>query len=108
MGETAKQTNKSGMRSKSSRKDDRPIDFSKCGVVIFFVEGGLLNCTDCNPVPGGTGNHLHEAHVKCGLTSADSGLQLDLEGSRQPVSQRRSSPCGLFSRAEDKLKRRMT
>src|SRR5437763_4583203 len=33
--------------------------------------------------------------------------QLDLGRSRQ-ASQRRSSPCGLLSRAKDKLKRRMT
>jgi hypothetical protein len=35
-------------------------------------------------------------------------LQLDLEKSRKAVSQRRSSPKGSFSLAEDALKRRMT
>ena len=33
-----------------------------------------------------------------------SGLQLGSGGSRETVSQRRSSACGLFSRAEDKVK----
>ena len=53
------------MRRKASRKGDRPIDFLKCRVVIFlfsfFVEVGLLNCINCNPVPRGTRNHPHEA-----------------------------------------------
>src|SRR6266403_2687222 len=44
---------------------------------------------------------------KSGLTSADSGLQL-IWRSRKAVSQRRSSPYGLFSRAEDALKNRVT
>ena len=81
---SAKHTSTSGMRKKPSRKGERPIDFLKCGVVIFFVfiffvKVGLLNCTNRNPVPRGTRNHPHEALWKSGLTSADSGLQLDLE-----------------------------
>ena len=55
----------SGMRTRASREGDRPIDFLECGVVIFFVfifvEVGLLNCINCNPVPRGTRNHPHEA-----------------------------------------------
>ncbi|PYJ16183.1 MAG: hypothetical protein DME96_10800 [Verrucomicrobia bacterium] len=47
-------------------------------IFIFFVEVGLLNCFNCNPVPRGTRNHPHEALWNSGLTSADSGLQLDL------------------------------
>jgi hypothetical protein len=43
-GESLKQTSASGMRRKASRKGDRPIDFLKCRVVIFFVEVELLNC----------------------------------------------------------------
>ena len=39
--------------------------------------------------------------------SADSGPQLDLEIALNGVSAK-VSLCGLFSRAEDKLKRRMT
>ena len=31
------------MRRKPRRKGDRPIDFLKCRVVIFFVEAGLLS-----------------------------------------------------------------
>jgi len=33
---------------------------------------------NCNPVPRGIRNHPHEALLNSGLTSADSGLQLDL------------------------------
>src|SRR5436189_4640843 len=71
------------MRRKLSRTGERPIDFLKCGFVIFFVfiffvKVGLLNCTNRNPVPRGTRNHPHEALWNSGLTSADSGLQLDL------------------------------
>jgi len=76
--------------------------------VIFELEIGLLNCINRNPVPRGTRNHPHEALWKSGLTSADSGLQMDLGGSRKTEFQRKSGRCGLFSRAEDKLKRRMT
>jgi site-specific DNA-methyltransferase (adenine-specific) len=30
-------------------------------LLSFFVEAGLLNCINCNPVPRGTRNHPHEA-----------------------------------------------
>jgi hypothetical protein len=33
-----------------------------------------------------TENHSDEAHLKCGFTSADSGLQLDLEIALSGVS----------------------
>src|SRR5206468_10362858 len=52
--------------------------FISLALVIFEVEAGLLNCINCNPVPRGTRNHPHEALWNSGLTSADSGLQLDL------------------------------
>src|SRR6266849_6530225 len=43
---------------------------------IFFVEVGLLNCINCNPVPRGARNHPHEAlAASLGLTQ---GFQLDL------------------------------
>ena len=42
-----------------------------------------------------------------GLASADSGLQLDLEIALGGVSAK-VQPLRLISRAEDKLKRRMT
>jgi len=45
-----------------------------------------LNCINCNPVPRGTRNHPHEALWNSGLTSADSGLQLDLEIALSGVS----------------------
>ena len=70
------------MIRKANREGERPIDFLKCRVVIFFVfffvGVGLLNCINCNPVPRGTRNHPHEALLHSGLTSADSGLRLDL------------------------------
>jgi len=54
------------MSTNASRKGDRPIDFTKCRVVIFcsFVEAGLLNCINCNPVPLGTGNHSSRGAFK--------------------------------------------
>src|SRR6266478_8143882 len=74
----------------------------------FSVEVGLLNCINSNPVPRGTRNHPHDALWNSGLTSDDSALQLDLANRVKRQSQRRSSPTGFFSRAEDALKRRMT
>src|SRR5438128_600221 len=55
---------------------------SHCSFSCFEGEVGLLNCSDFNPVPRGTRNHLHEALWNSGRTSADSGLQLDWGGSR--------------------------
>ena len=70
------------MRRKARRQGDEPIDFLKCRVVIVFVfvfcRGWISDCINCNPVPRGTSNHPHEALLNSGLTSADSGLQLDL------------------------------
>src|SRR5207302_2273076 len=90
-GESAKQASTSAVRNKPYRKGDRPIDFPKCRVVIFFVEVGFLNCINCNPVPRGTRNHPHKA-LSRGLTSADSGLQLDLEIALSGGFQRSISP----------------
>src|SRR5580704_9959478 len=63
-GESAKQQSASAMRRKP-RKLSGPIDFLKYRVVIFFVfiyvEVGLLNCINCNPVSCGAKNHPHEA-----------------------------------------------
>src|SRR5438045_4242587 len=57
---TAKQASASVMRSKPSHEGDRLIEI-RDGVVIFVfifsVEAGLLSCSNCNPVPRGTGNH---------------------------------------------------
>jgi len=72
-------------------------------LVSFLVEAGLFDCINCNPVPRGTRNHPHEALWNSGLTSVDSGLQLDLVIALNGVSAK-IQPCGLFSRAEDKLK----
>ena len=38
------------------------------------------------------------------LASADSGLQLDLGDRAKRCLSERPAPCGLFSRAEDKVK----
>src|SRR6058998_1315951 len=80
--------------------------FISLALVIFEVEAGLLNCVNCNPVPRETRNQPRETHLNSGLTSADSGLQ----SHRGDHAKRclRFSPCGLFGRAQDKLKRRMT
>ena len=71
------------MRRKPRRKGDRLIEFLTGRVIVllgFIFSGGIVDCINCNPVPLGTRNHPPEAHPqKCGLTSADSGLQLDLE-----------------------------
>jgi hypothetical protein len=40
VGESAKQP--SPTRRKPSHKGDRPIDFFKCRVVIFFIEAGIV------------------------------------------------------------------
>ena len=45
--------------------------------------------------------------MRCGLTSADSGLQLDLETALNVVSAK-IEPHELFSSAENTLKRRVT
>jgi len=66
-----------------------------------------LNCIHCNPVPRGTRNNPHKALWNSGLTSADSGLQLDLEIALSVVSAK-VQPHELFSSAEDALKRRVT
>src|SRR5205814_8320393 len=48
----------------------------------FFVEAGLLNCINRNPVPRGTTNHPHEGALNSGLTSARLGAPV---GSRDRV-----------------------
>src|SRR5436190_23775895 len=96
------------MKKEASPGVTGPFDFLRCRVVIFFilifVEAGLLNCINCNPVPRGTGNHPHEAS---GLTSADSRLQLDLAIALNGVLAK-IQPTSFFSRTEDKLRRRIT
>jgi hypothetical protein len=76
------------------------------------VHGGLISTgvyRATAPVRHGTTKHPDERHSKkCGLTSADSGLQLDLGDCAKRCLSEDTAPCGLFSRAEDKLKRRIT
>ena len=133
------------MRREPCRKGDRPIDFLKCRVVIFFVfsrliEAELLNC-DVFIVGSEAVSHsfpkLLRRVAEKGLFSSVGYLQLfpnraeprDLltrrfqevaaslrltRGSswiwrsRKAVFQRRSSPMGSLSPAEDALKRRVT
>jgi len=45
----------------------------------FFIEVGLLTALTAIQFRVETRNHPHEALWNSGLTSADSGLQLDLE-----------------------------
>jgi hypothetical protein len=69
-----------------SRQAPKRVCFAAHGFFSVFVEGGLLNCIDCNPAPDGARNHPHEALWDSGLPSADSGLQLDLEIALNGVS----------------------
>ena len=63
-----------------------PIDFLKWRAVIFFVEAGLLNCINCNPVPCGARNHPDEASEKFASFQTDSGLSWNLEIALSGVS----------------------
>src|ERR1700736_2455084 len=61
-----------------------------------------------NQHPHGTRDHSHEAHLqKCDPTSADSGLQLDLEIALSGVPAT-VQPHELFRPAEDALKSQVT
>src|SRR5438105_1427274 len=77
----------SRMRRKQRRKGDRLIEFLAGRVVIFFVEVGLLNCINCNPVPRRDQEPSSPSALKK-RPSADSGLQLDLEIALNGVSAR--------------------
>jgi hypothetical protein len=60
---------------------------------------------NCNPVPHGIRNHpLARRFGERPYFSADSGLQLDLGDRAKRRLNEMSSPCGLLSRSEDKLK----
>jgi hypothetical protein len=67
------------MRRKPCGKGERPIDFLKCRVVIFFVYVGLLTALTAIQLRVEPGTISRGASKKCDLTSADSGFQLDLE-----------------------------
>jgi len=66
-----------------------------------------LDCLTTIQFRRGTRNHPHKALLNSDLTSADSGLQLDLEIALGGVSAK-VQPLRLIQPAEDKLKRRMT
>jgi hypothetical protein len=74
----------------------------------LFVEAELLNCMNCNPVPRGSQEPSTQGALNSGLTSADSGFQLDLEIALSGVPAKVQPPTGFFSPAKDTLKRRMT
>jgi hypothetical protein len=63
-----------------------------------------LNCINCNPVPLWNQEPPSRGALNSRLASVDSGNPVGSGGSRYTVSQRRSGPRGLFSRAEDKVK----
>ena len=63
---------------------------------------------NCNPVPRGTRNHLYEALLNGGLTSADSEVELDLEIALSGASAKVKPHDRLLNMAEDALKRRVT
>jgi hypothetical protein len=73
----------------------------------FFIEAGLLIGLTAIQFRAEPGTILTKRFWKSGLTSADSGLQLDLEIALSGVSAK-IQPHGFFSPAEDALKRRMT
>src|SRR4029077_11375195 len=75
IGESAKQASTSEIR-KPNRKGERLIEFLIGRIVIVFIFFSRL-IVNYNPVPRGTRNHSHEALWNSGLTSADSGLQLE-------------------------------
>jgi len=67
-----------------------------------------LNCINRYPVPRWEpGTILTRGALQSSLTSADSGLQLELEIALSGVSAK-VQPHELFSSAEDALKRRVT
>jgi hypothetical protein len=76
-------------------------------VSFFLFHSGLLIPLISIQFRAEPGTIPTSRSLSSGLTSADSWLQLNWK-SREAVSQRRISPCGLFSRAEDALKRRLT
>ena len=78
------------------------VELSYC-LFSFFVEAGLLNCINCNPVPRGTRNHPDEASEKFASLQTDSGLQLDLEIALSGALSEGPAPRP-FSPAEDALK----
>jgi len=70
----------------------------------FFVEAGLLNCINRNPVPRGTRNHSHEALLNSGVTSGESRLHVALgDRAKRHLSEHRA-PAACSACAEDKLK----
>ena len=100
------------MRRKASRNGKRALDFLKCRVVTFFVfifvEVGLLNCALTAIQFQPELETILERRFERGASlRLNRGLQLDLEIALNGVSAN-VQPCGLFCRAEDELKRRMT
>ena len=71
----------------------------------FLVEVGLFNC---NPVLRGARNHLHQGAFERRFASGDSGLQLDVGDCAIRCLSENPAPAAYSSRAEDKLKRRIT
>ena len=80
----------------------------QCLLFHLFLKVGFLNWINCYAVPRGTRNHSREALWNSGVTSADSGLQLDLGDRAKRCLSEGPAPRELFSPAEDALKRRMT
>ena len=49
------------IRQEKMRRENRDETLWRESGFSFFVETGLVNCINCNPVPRGTRNHPHEA-----------------------------------------------
>jgi hypothetical protein len=87
------------MRRRASREGDRLIDFFKCRVVIFcFFEVGLLIVLTAIQFRAEPGTNPHEALLNNSLTSADSGLQFDLEIALSGVSAKIQRPRAFSAR----------
>jgi hypothetical protein len=100
------------MRRKPSRKGDRLIEFLIGRVVMFFVfisfvEVALLNCINCKSSSGRNRDPSSRGALNSRLTSAGSGLQLDLGDRAKRCLSEHPAPAA-YNRAEDALKRRVT
>src|ERR1700726_1282925 len=105
--ESDKQTharNASGMKRKQRPAVAGSIEFLRGGIVAFFVQAGLLTALTAIQFRAEPGTALRGAAASLRLTQGSSWIWR----SRQAVSQRRSSPTGFLSPAEDALKRRVT
>src|SRR5207248_1080248 len=68
-----------------------------CHILGVFLEAGLLNCINCNPVLRGTRSRPDKASEQLASLQTDSGLQLESGDRVKAMSQRRCSPTDFQS-----------